>query len=141
MRMLLPFRPGFTIVLVALPLMLLTAQDDEPLAGKPIGSISTHGDLVVLTLDEGALGHANLFDLAKHTLRFTPESGAYRVENVAFNWDPAFGEELPARTATPVALHEFAFPFSGRNWDMLTIDVTGSIGFGGGVTIGRFDQL
>jgi hypothetical protein len=139
--MLLAFRPGFTIVLVALPLMLLTAQDDEPLAGKPIGSISTHGDLVVLTLDEGALGHANLFDLAKHTLRFTPESGAYRVENVAFNWDPAFGEELPARTATPVALHEFAFPFSGRNWDMLTIDATGSIGFGGGVTIGRFDQL
>ena len=71
--MLLAFRPGFTVVLVALPLMLLTAQD-EPLAGKPIGSISTHGDLVVLTLDEGALGHANLFDLAKHTLRFTPES-------------------------------------------------------------------
>ena len=138
--MLLAFRPGFTVVLVALPLMLLTAQD-QPLAGKPIGSISTHGDLVVLTLDEGALGHANLFDLAKHTLRFTPESGVYRVENVAFNWDPAFGEELPVRTSTRVALHEFAFPFSGRNWDMLTIDATGSIGFGGGVTIGRFDQL
>jgi hypothetical protein len=140
MSMLPSFRPGFTVVLAALPLMFLTGQDQPP-AGKPIGSISTHGDLVVLTLDEGALGHANLFDLAKHTLRFTPDSGAYRVENVAFNWDPAFGEELPIRTSTRVALHDFAFPFSGKNWDMLTIDATGSIGFGAGVTIGRFDQL
>ena len=138
--MLLAIRPGCTFVLVALWLMRLAAQNQQT-AGTPIGSISTHGDLIVLTLDEGALGHANLFDLAKHTLRFTPDSGGYRVENAAFNWDPLFGDELPVRTRTQVALHEFAFPFSGRNWDTLTVDATGSIGFGGGVTIGRFDQL
>jgi hypothetical protein len=45
------------------------------------------------------------------------------------------------RTRTSVALHEFGFPFSGRNRDTLTVDATGSIGFGDGVTIGRFDQL
>jgi hypothetical protein len=118
----------------------VAAQNQEP-AGKPIGSISTDGDLIVLTLDEGALGHANLFDLGKHTLRFTPDSGGYRVENAAFTWDPAFGDELPVRTRTAVALHEFAFPFSGRTWNTLTVDATGSIGFGDGVTIGRFDQL
>ena len=140
MRMLLAIKPGFAFVLVVLWLMPVAAQNQQP-AGKPIGSISTDGDLIVLTLDEGALGHANLFDLAKHTLRFTPDSGGYRVENAAFTWDPAFGDELPGRTRTHVALHEFAFPFSGRNWDTLTVDATGSIGFGDGVTIGRFDQL
>ena len=45
------------------------------------------------------------------------------------------------QTRTRVTLHEFAFPFSGRDWDTLTVDATGSIGFGDGVTIGRFDQL
>jgi hypothetical protein len=135
------FRSSMVVVFAALPLMLLAAQNQEPAAGETIGSISTHGDLVVLTLDEDALGRANLFDLAKHTLRFTPESGGYRVENAPFNWDPAFGDELPVRTRTRVALHEFAFPFSGKNWDMLTVDATGSIGFGEGVAIGRFDQL
>ena len=138
--MLLAIKLGFAFVLMALWLMLTAAQNQEP-AGKPIGSISTRGDLIVLTLDEGVLGHSNLFDLAKHTLRFTPDSGGYRVENAAFTWDPAFGDELPVRTRTSVALHEFAFPFSGRNWDTLTVDATGSIGFGGGVTIGRFDEL
>ncbi len=136
----LAIRSGFAFALVALCLMLVAAQNQEP-AGKPIGSISTDGDLIVLTLDEGALGHANLFDLGKHTLRFTPDSGGYRVENAAFTWDPAFGDELPVRTRTAVALHEFAFPFSGKTWNALTVDATGSIGFGDGVAIGRFDQL
>jgi len=130
----------FLFLLVVFCLTLAAAQNQQP-AGKPIGSISTHGDLIVLTLDEGALGHVNLFDLAKHTLRFTPDSGGYRVESAAFTWDPAFGDELAVRTRTQVALHEFAFPFSGRNWTTLTVDATGSIGFGDGVTIGRFDQL
>ena len=140
MRMLLDFRRVVIIVLAA-PLMVLAAQRQPPAAGKSIGSVSTHGDLVVLTLDEGALGHANLFDLAKRTLRFTPDPGGYRVENTAFTWDPVFGDELSQRARTQVALPEFTFPFSGRKWDTLTIDATGTIGFGGGVNIGRFDQL
>ena len=94
--------------------MVLAAQSDPPAPGKTIGSVSTHGDLVVLTLDEGALGHANLFDLAKHTLSFTPDPGGYRVENAAFTWDAVFGGELSQRTRTQVALLEFTFPFSGR---------------------------
>jgi hypothetical protein len=84
--MLLAFRLGFVALIVALLLMPVSAQDQQPAAGKAIGSISTHGDLVVLTLDDGALGRANLFDLAKRTLRFTPESDGYRVENAAFEW-------------------------------------------------------
>jgi hypothetical protein len=141
MSMLLPFRPASLVLSVALPLMALAGQDEPPAAGKTIGSVSTHGDLVVLTLDEGALGRANLFDLAKRTLRFTLEAGGYRVENVAFTWDPVFGDQLSQRTRTQVALPGFTFPFSGKKWDTLTIDATGSIGFGGGVNIGRFDQL
>ena len=107
--------------------------------GKPIGKIATRGDLIVFTLDDGVLGKANLFDLAKHTLRFTPDRGGYRVENAAFAWDGDFGAEVPPRTA--VSLRNFSFPFSGSQWNALTVETTGAIGFGGGVTIGRFDQL
>ena len=110
---------------------------NEP--GKSIGSISTRGDLIVFTLNEGALGKANLFDLEKHTLRFTPDAGGYRVENTAFTWEADFGDQAQARA--PVNLHGFGFPFSGKTWDSLMVDTTGSIGFGAGVTIARFDQL
>jgi hypothetical protein len=107
--------------------------------GKSIGKISTEGDLIVFTLDEGALGHANLFDLAKQTLRFTPDGGGYRVERTTFTWDAEFGAPIAPRT--PVSLHNFSFPFSAGAWDTLNVDASGSIGFGNGVTIGRFDQL
>lgn len=122
---------------VALAAALLAQRGQAP--GKSIGRVSTTGDLIVLTLDAGVLGRANLFDLVKHTLRFTPDGAGYRADNSAFAWDAEPGDEARGRTA--VTLHNFTFPFSGGTWDALTIDTTGSIGFGGGVTIGRFDQL
>ena len=124
-------------VLVALTVQ--TGVQNGQIPGKSIGRISTQGDLIVFTLDEGALGHANLFDLVKHTLRFTPDGGGYRIEHPAFAWDADFGTQATPRT--PVPLHNFSFPFSGGKWETLTVDTTGSIGFGAGVTIARFDQL
>ena len=115
--------------------------------------MSTQGDLIVVTLEEGALGKANLFDLAKHTLRFTPDGIGYRAENIAFTWDAEFGEPI---TGADVNLRSFTFPFSSQAWDSLSVGVTGSIRFGpaqnggaapagggraGGISIGRFDQL
>src|SRR5260370_762521 len=123
-------------------------------AGKSIGSVTTQGNLIVITLDQGALGKANLFDLVRHTLRFTPDTGGYRAENLAFQWDAEFGAALVGSEVTP---HNFAFPFSGKSWDSFSVGPTGSIRFGaaqgrggdsgagggrgGGVSIGRFDQL
>jgi len=133
---------------------VLHAQErEEP--GKPIGKVSVVGNLILLDLDEGALGHQNLFDLGRHTIRFTPDSGGYRVENLPLRWDSEFGQKI---TDPKVALHNFAFPFSGKTWDSLSVGVTGSIRFGermrvngpfegfaprdqGGVSIGRFDPL
>jgi hypothetical protein len=120
--------------------------------GKLIGAISTQGDLIVMTLNEGVLGKSNLFDLVRRTLRFTPDGSGYRAENLALQWDPEFGAPL---TEAQVSLHNFAFPFSGKSWDSFSVGATGSIAFGappagggggrggrgGGVTIGRFDQL
>ena len=120
--------------------------------GKPIGAISTQGDLIVMTLNEGVLGKSNMFDLVRRTLRFTLDSSGYRAENLALQWDPEFGAPL---TEAQVSLHNFAFPFSGKSWDSFSVGATGSIAFGappagggsgrggrgGGVTIGRFDQL
>src|SRR5206468_6385199 len=41
-------------------------QDSEP--GHSIGNVSINGDLIILQLNDGALGKANLFDLTGHTL-------------------------------------------------------------------------
>jgi hypothetical protein len=132
---------------------LSQAQEEEIEPGHFIGKVSTNGDLIVMELDDAALGKANLFDLLGHTLRFTPERSRYRVESGALHWDADFGPEL---AGAEVNLHQFAFPFSGKRWDSFLVGATGSISFGpaeehkdagpgsrvgGGVSIGRFDPL
>jgi hypothetical protein len=129
------------------------AQEEQTEPGHPIGKVSIKGDLIVMELDEGALGKAHLFDLVGRTLRFAPEGSRYRVENDALHWDSEFGPQL---TGAEVTLHQFAFPFSGQNWNSFRVGRTGSISFGtpqtdggpeprdpsdGGVSIGRFDPL
>jgi hypothetical protein len=149
-----------TLVLAGVfaPRDLATFAQARQEPGRSIGTISTQGDLIVMTLDEGALGAANMFDLGGRTLRFTPEAAGYRGENVPLQWDAEFGAEL---SGPSVALKNFAFPFSGQTWREFSVGVTGSIAFsptpavtggpggargagggrGGGVSIGRFDQL
>jgi len=134
-----------------IPILLPAQPRQEP--GRSIGSIATQGDLIVMTLNEGALGKANLFDLAGRTLRFTPEStpggAGYRAENLPLQWDSEFGPEL---TSPQLPLHNFAFPYSGSKWDALSVGIAGSIAFGapqgggrggrgGGLSIDRFAQL
>jgi hypothetical protein len=129
------------------------AQEEQTEPGHPIGKVSIKGDLIVMELDEGALGKAHLFDLVGRTLRFAPEGSRYRVENDALHWDSEFGPQL---AGAEVTLHQFAFPFSGQNWNSFRVGRTGSISFGtpqtdgspeprdrsdGGVSIGRFDPL
>ncbi len=126
----------FSGTLVFLAVYAFAQGRQEP--GHPIGAVSTQGNLIVLTLDNHALGESRMFDLGKRTLRFTPEASGYRAENLPLHWDAGFGEELAGPT---VPLHNFTFPFSGRNWDTLSVGVTGSIGFGGSVSIERFAQL
>ena len=147
----------FELSLFFFTLLLATnacAQREEP--GKSIGKVSVVGDLILIELDEGALGHENLFDLGGHNLRFTPAREGYRVENLPPQWDSDFGQKM---TDPHVALRNFSFPFSGKSWDAFTVGVTGSIRFGepdsapgfgfgggpprdqGGVSIGRFEPL
>src|SRR5579862_8468375 len=95
--------------------------------GKSIGTVSVRGDLILLTLNEGALGKASLFDLTHRTLQFTPEGSQFRVENVAFQWDSDFGAEMATSEAT---LKNFAFPFSGKTWNAFSVGMTGSMTFG-----------
>ena len=135
------------VFLVLHPALAQAQGRQEP--GRSIGSISTQGNLIIMTLTEGALGKANLFDLGRRTLRFTPEGAGYRAENLALRWDPEFGAEL---AGAQVTLRNFAFPYSGKSWDSFSVGTTGAISFGavqgdgrrgrgGGVPIGRFDQL
>jgi hypothetical protein len=139
---------------VLLPSQVLRAQDWEA-PGRPVGKVSVAGNLILLQLDEGALGQQKLFDLGQRTLRFTPAAAGYRVEKLPLNWDADFGSPLSGHE---VMLKNFAFPFSGKNWNSFSVGVTGSIRFGeknsapgefgapprgdeGGVSIGRFDPL
>lgn len=142
---------------ILVPRTVAHAQEHD-VPGKPIGKVSVVGNLILMELDEGALGQENLFDLGQHTLRFTPGSAGYRVENLSLRWDADFGQQLSGHKVT---LHNFSFPFSGKTWNSFSVGVTGSIrfsaesnapadgtgpGFGprgdeGGVSIDRFDQL
>ena len=122
--------------------------------GRSIGTVTTQGDLIVMTLNEGVFGKANMFDLAGRTLRFTPDGAGYRAENLPLQWDAEFGKELSDPQLT---LRNFSFPYSGKSWDALSVGVTGSISFGaapgspgptgfggaraGGVSVDRFAQL
>ncbi len=117
----------FAAVLLALlsPTAAHAQFNREP--GKSIGTVTTHGKLIVLTLSEDALGPKNLFDLDHRTLRFTPSGDGYRVENVPLQWDAKFGAEMPSDGAT---LEKFAFPFSGKSWRSFSVGVTGSMTFG-----------
>jgi hypothetical protein len=137
------------------PPAIVRAQEWDK-TGKPIGKISVLGNLILMELDEGALGQQNLFDLGQRTLSFTPGKTGYRIENLPLRWDADFGTKL---SSPQVMLHNFTFPFSGKTWDSFSVGVTGSIRFGeaadgngpgggfgprvdqGGVSIARFDPL
>jgi len=146
----LPSRDAF--VLASLLIATLSFAQIAPPEGHSIGRISVNGDLIVMELDAGALGQANLFDLDGRTLRFLPEASGYRVENTALQWDSDFG---PQRSDPNVVLRDFTFPFSGKNWSSFLIGPAGSLSFvspenstdtnhrdrNNGVSIGRFDAL
>src|SRR4249919_623799 len=114
-------RVPILLALIALPCVLPAQR--QP--GHPIGKVSTIGNLIHLELDSGAVAPERLFDLDHRTLRFTPDGGGYRIENVSVVWDAEFG---PALTG-PAVLKNFKFPFSGKNWDTLNVAM-GSITFG-----------
>ena len=120
-----------SLVVLALPLLLLGAANlpaqFRPDPGHSIGTVRTDGKLIVLTLDEGALGTANLFDLDHQTLRFTPQGSRYRVERLPLQWDGDFGAPM---TSSDAALAHVRFPFSGTRWSAFSVGVTGSITFG-----------
>ena len=128
-----------------------SCAQDEP--GRSIGKVSTKGNLIVLELDDDTLGASNLFDLQNRTLRFMPAGSRYRVQTSALQWDSDFGTALDGAEVT---LHNFAFPFSGKQWNSFRVGLTGSIRFGtaekdtaldpyghpdSGVILQRFDQL
>src|SRR5215813_9118792 len=114
------------LLLVALTSIVAYSQNrQEP--GKSIGSVTVQGNLIVMELNEGVWGKSNMFDLARRTLRFTPDAGGYRAENLPLQWDPEFGKEAsePQQSFT-----NFTFPFSGKTWNSLSLGINGSISFG-----------
>src|SRR5438874_7215908 len=118
----LSLRALLALYIILAPLSAANAQDRD-VPGKPIGKVSVVSNLILMELEEGALGQQNLFDLGQRTLRFVPESAGYRVENLALRWDTDFGQQL---TSHDVSLHNFSFPFSGKSWNSFSVGATGS---------------
>ena len=116
-------------LLIPLVLSLLGpgASAQRERQGHSLGSVSVQGNLIVVTLKPGALGTENFFNLDQRTLRFTPSAGGYTVQNLPLQWDADYGDQA---TAAQVALHNFAFPFSGRDWNEFSVGSNGSISFG-----------
>jgi hypothetical protein len=113
------FELSLIVCVTLLPGTGARAQErEEP--GRPVGKVSVVGNLILMELDEGALGREDLFDLGRHTLRFTPGRAGYRVENLPLKWDADFGRQI---TDPRVTLHSFSFPFSGKSWDSLRTSV------------------
>ena len=144
---------GLLVGVSAACLNTLHAQQLPKESGHSLGKVTTHGDLVVVELDEGVLAKENLFDLTGRTLRFTPSRFGYRVHNSDLHWENDIGPEL---TAGNVTLHQFHFPYGGKTWDKFLVGPNGSIRFGlteekaaldpygkkgGGISFDRFDQL
>ena len=139
------------------PRTVALAQDRD-VPGRPIGKVSVAGNLILMELDKGALGQQNLFDLGQHTLRFTPGSAGYRVENLPLRWDADFGQTAQRSSSHAAQLlisffrQNLEFIFSRRyRIDSIQRGSNASAdgggpGFGprsdeGGVSIGRFDPL
>lgn len=113
-----------TLLLAISTLPALVLGQRQP--GKPIGKVTTIGNLIHLEIDSGVVAPERLFDLDHRTLRFTPDGSGYRIENVPVVWDADFG---PALTAGTVSLKQFTFPFSGKAWDAFNVAI-GSVTFG-----------
>jgi hypothetical protein len=118
---------GGLLLLAAAAVASSAVAQDRNTPGKSIGTVTTHDNLIILTLNEDALGKPHLFDLAHLTLRFTPDGSRYRVEALPEAWDNDFGNELKDPHAT---LSKITFPFSGQKWNEFSVGVTGSITFG-----------
>jgi hypothetical protein len=94
--------------------------------GRPIGKVTTIGNLIHIEVAEGVLVPEHPFDLNRRTLRFTPQTGGYRVENVPLRWDPEFGAALQGSTIT---LRNLRIPFSGKTWSSFNVGSNGQITF------------
>jgi hypothetical protein len=114
-------RAIMTLALLALPAAAFAQRGP----GRPIGKVTTIGNIIHLELEPGAVVPARPFDLDRRTLRFTPDGAGYRVENVELSWDAEFGAQLDGNTAT---LRNFRFPFSGKSWETFNV-ATGSVTF------------
>jgi len=114
-------------LIIAMLIALPASAPGQRAPGRPIGKVTTIGNLIHLELDADAVTPERLFDLDNRTLRFRPDGPGYRVENAALQWDADFGTPLEGGT---VSLTNFAFPFSGTSWQTINVG-TGSITFPG----------
>lgn len=117
---------ALTALLLLLSYNPVYAQGFQEPTGHSVGKVRPVGNLIYMTLDEGAFGKETLFDLTKRTVKFTPNGAGYRVETSPLEWDADFGAEL---SSAQIELKKVTFPFSGKSWDSFTVGVNGSIAF------------
>ena len=89
-------RRSVPLTMTVVAVVVLAGAQAQQGQGRPIGKVTTQGDIIVLELDEGVVTPANLFDLDRRTLRFTPAGNSYRVANLPLQWDSGSACSSPA---------------------------------------------
>ncbi len=74
------FRGVQSVLTSCVLLSALAAAQDRMSPGKSTGTVTTEGNLIILTLNENALGKPHLFDLQIRTLRFRRQDTRYHAE-------------------------------------------------------------
>lgn len=103
-----------------------------------------YGQVFTLPATDIITKPASLLDLQERTLRFTPvagQAGAYRVENLPLEWQGAAGagsgtvlaNNNTATTTLYAASWQqpigFAFPYAGRTYTQLFVNLNGNLSF------------
>jgi hypothetical protein len=87
---------------------------------------------IAVVMDEGDLALvANVMDLQRSGLRFSPTSGGYAVSRVDLPLEPDTGTRLSLSDddSEPVTL-SFSFPFYGRTYSQVFVNSDGNLTFG-----------
>ncbi len=109
----------------------LAATEDTRGASQDVGEIA------VLEEDAGIVSRRNLFNLEGRTLRFTPGSGGYRVQNVTGDYSDA--EQQGGTVVAALGDDDtreftlgFEFSFFGKSYRRLFLNSDGNLTFEGG---------
>ena len=115
-----------------------TTWEDSTRAARAGGVSTTPDNQILAELPPEDASAANLFDLNRRTLVFTPDGhGHYSRSVQSVAWEDNIGDTVA--DGTEVQLQSFMFDFASRRWDSFFVSQHGLISFGEPLTYSYWD--